>query len=82
MKCPNCAVDNKDSAKACKRCGKDLALPQAWFPDFKWHAKTLGVLYALIAVFYLGVSFALRQLPKPYNFRTVPAELTPWLKKG
>lgn len=82
MKCPNCAQENKDSAKACRKCGRDLSTPPAWFPDFAWHARTLGVLYVLITVFYFGVSFALRHLPKPYHIRTIPAELTPWLKKG
>ena len=82
MKCPNCSADNKDNAKGCKKCGRDLTIPPAWFPDFKWHARTLGILYVAITLFYLGVSFALRKLPKPYQFRRVPAELTPWLKKG
>ncbi|MBI2362290.1 MAG: zinc ribbon domain-containing protein [Elusimicrobia bacterium] len=82
MKCPNCTQDNKDSAKACRKCGRDLVIPPAWFPDFKWHARTLGILYAGIVVFYLGVTFALKKLPKPYHLRQIPPQLTPWLKKG
>ena len=82
MKCPNCSQENKETAKQCRKCGRDFSVPPAWFPDFKWHARTLGILYALIVVFYLSVNFALRQLPKPYHIRQIPAELTPWLKKG
>lgn len=81
MKCPNCAQENKDSAKACKKCGHDLAMPPAWFPDWRWHMRTLSVIYAIVIVMYLVTSVLLRQLPEPYHLRKIPPELTPWLKR-
>lgn len=81
MKCPTCSQDNKDAAKLCKKCGRDLAMPPAWFPDWRWHARALGIIYACLIVFYLAATFSLRQLPKPYHIRRIPAELTPWLHR-
>ncbi|MFH1724173.1 MAG: zinc-ribbon domain-containing protein [Elusimicrobiota bacterium] len=81
MKCPNCTQENKENAKACKKCGRDLTAPPAWFPDWRWHARTLAIIYACLIVFYFATSFALKQLPEPYNIRKIPAELTPWLKR-
>ncbi len=81
MKCPNCAQENKDSAKACKKCGRDLAMPPAWFPDWRWHMRTLSVIYAVVIVMYLVTSVLLRQLPEPYHIRKIPPEVTPWLKR-
>jgi hypothetical protein len=80
MKCPSCSHENKDSAKLCKKCGHDLTIAPAWFPDWKWHARTLGIIYTGIIVFYFVVSFALRRLPAPYNIRQIPPEMTPWLQ--
>lgn len=82
MKCVSCGIENKDAAKACKKCGRDLAIPPAWFPDAAWHLKTLGAIYAGLIVFYYGVSFALAKLPKPYHLRAIPIEITPWLVPG
>ncbi|MBI4677911.1 MAG: zinc ribbon domain-containing protein [Elusimicrobia bacterium] len=81
MKCSNCGQDNRDSAKVCRKCGRDLATPPAWFPDARWHLRTLGIIYAVLVVFYFGVSFLLRKLPKPYHIREIAPELTPWLKR-
>ncbi len=81
MKCPNCSQDNKDAAKACRKCGRDLTVPPAWFPDWRWHGRALGMIYAGLVVLYLGVSFVLKRLPEPYHIRRIPAELTPWLRK-
>ena len=82
MKCMNCGQENKETAKACKKCGRDLTIPPAWFPDAKWHLRTLGIIYACLVVFYFGVTFLLRKLPKPYNIRNIPIEMTPWLRPG
>ncbi|MBI5201008.1 MAG: zinc ribbon domain-containing protein [Elusimicrobia bacterium] len=81
MKCPNCATDNKDNAKACKKCARDLTVPPPWTPDWHWHGKVLGVIYAGLVVLYVGVSFVLRRLPEPYHIRKIPPEMTPWLKR-
>jgi hypothetical protein len=78
----NCGQENKDTAKACKKCGRDLSVPPAWFPDARWHLRTLGIIYACLLVFYFSVSFLLRRLPKPYNIRKIPMEMTPWLRHG
>ena len=82
MKCMNCGQENKDTAKACKKCSRDLTIPPAWFPDAKWHLRTLGIIYACLIVFYFGVSYLLRKLPKPYHIRRIPIEMTPWLRQG
>ncbi|MBI3553280.1 MAG: zinc ribbon domain-containing protein [Elusimicrobia bacterium] len=82
MKCLNCGQENKDTAKACRKCSRDLTIPPAWFPDAQWHLRTLGIIYALVVVFYFGVSAALKTLPRPYNIRKIPIEMTPWLRKG
>ena len=81
MICPNCSLENKDAAQACKKCARDLTLPPAWFPDWKWHMRTLGTIYAVVTAGYFAVTFALRQLPEPYHLRRIPPELTPWLGK-
>ena len=81
MKCLNCSQDNKDAAKICKKCGRDLAVAPAWFPDWKWHGRALGIIYACVTAIFLIVTFVLRQLPKPYNLRKLPPEMTPWLKR-
>ena len=82
MKCTNCGQENKDAAKACRKCGRDLTIPPAWFPDGAWHLRTLGVIYALLIVFYVGTTYALKRLPKPYHIRKIPIEITPWLRSG
>jgi hypothetical protein len=82
MKCMNCGQENKDAAKACKKCGRDLTIPPAWFPDAKWHLRALGIIYACLIVFYFGMSYLLRKLPQPYHIRAIPIEMTPWLRYG
>lgn len=82
MKCMNCGQENKDTAKTCKKCGRDFAIPPAWFPDARWHLRTLGIIYACLIVLYVGVSHLLRLLPKPYHVRRIPIEMTPWLRPG
>jgi len=81
MRCPNCAQENKDAAKLCKKCGRDMAAPPAWFPDWRWHGRTLAIIYACLLAAYAAVSFTLRRLPKPYQTRRIPPEMTPWLKR-
>ena len=82
MKCTSCGQENKDSAKACRKCSRDLSTPPAWFPDEGWHAKTLAVIYGSLIVFYFGITAALKTLPKPYHIRKIPIEMTPWLRAG
>jgi len=79
VKCLNCAQQNKDTAKVCKKCGLDLTLPPSWFPDWRWHVKTLTVIYAGLIVLFLAGRHLLRKLPPPYHQRTIPPQMTPWL---
>ncbi|HAT73235.1 MAG TPA: hypothetical protein DCS63_10515 [Elusimicrobia bacterium] len=79
MKCTNCGQENRAALKFCKKCGVDLTLPPAWFPDWRWHLKALCWIYlALVAVFF-SVSYLLKRLPPPYDQRQIPPEMTPWL---
>lgn len=82
MKCVNCGQENKDTAKACKKCSRDLSIPPAWFPDARWHIRALGLIYAGLIILYFGVSAALKRLPRPYHLRSIPIEMTPWLRSG
>lgn len=81
-KCPGCGSENKETAKTCRKCGRDMAVPPAWLPDAAWHLKTLGVIYAALTVFYFGATAVLSKLPKPYQLRDIPIEMTPWLVPG
>jgi hypothetical protein len=80
MKCLDCGQENKDTAKFCRKCDRDLSVPPAWFPDAAWHVRALGIIYASLIVLYFGVSAALARLPKPYDMRHIPIEMTPWLR--
>lgn len=82
VKCPGCAAENKESAKNCRKCGRDMAVPPAWMPDAKWHLRTLGVIWAALTVVYFSVSAVLSKLPRPYHLRHIPVEMTPWLAPG
>ncbi len=74
MKCPQCQVENKDLAKSCRKCGMNLQLPPLWQPTWAWHAKTLGIIYAVLIVLF----FTAKSVLKPY-VRHLPAEVTPWM---
>ncbi len=80
MKCLVCQTDNKDGAKVCRKCGVDLNLPPLWRPDWKWHAKVLGVIYVVLIALYFGISNFLGRIPEPYRMRQIPSEVTPWLQ--
>ena len=82
MKCPSCGQENKETAKNCKKCGLDFALPPPWMPDWKWHLKTLAGIYLGLILLFFIIKYLLRQLPPPYNIREIPPEITPWLKSG
>lgn len=82
MKCIGCGSENKDTAKVCRKCGRDAAIPPAWLPDAAWHLKTLAVIYVCLTLFYVGTTAVLSRLPKPYTLRSIPIEMTPWLAPG
>lgn len=79
MKCTNCGQENRAALKLCKKCGTDLTMPPAWFPDWHWHLKTLAWIYLTLIVVFFGVSYVLHKLPPPYDQREIPPEMTPWL---
>lgn len=53
MKCPSCDVENKEDAKRCKKCNFDLTIPSVWKPGWKWHVKTLIVIYVMLGIIYV-----------------------------
>lgn len=75
MKCPKCQIENKENAKLCKKCGTDLCQPVLWRPDWKWHVRTISVIYVLL----IAVFFLMNHVLKPY-MRKIPSDITPWLK--
>lgn len=77
MKCPTCKTENKDAAKACKKCGSIFNVQPLWSPSWKWHAKALGIIYISLILIY----FLLNWFLKPY-LREIPPEVTPWLKNA
>ena len=80
MKCLVCQTDNKEGAKVCRKCGINMQLEPLWKPTWKWHAKTLGIIYVCLIVLYFVISTFLTRIPEPYRMRTVPKDITPWLK--
>jgi len=58
----------------------DTAVP-FWKPDWRWHLKTLGLVYAALVVVYFVLSNFLAKVPEPHRMRDIPKEMTPWLKK-
>ena len=79
MKCPSCETDNRDGVNYCKKCGVDLTLSPPWKPTWRWHLKTLAVIYGILIVLYFSINRVLNRLPEPYHPRQIPKELTPWL---
>ena len=75
----NCSQENRPTLKFCKKCGVDLTLPPAWFPDWRWHLKTLSWIYLTLIAGFFVVSYALSKVPSPYDQRVIPQEMTPWL---
>jgi hypothetical protein len=82
VKCPGCGFENKETAKSCRKCGRDMSVAPAWQPDAAWHLKTLCVIWAALTLIYIGVSAVLSKLPRPYQLRSIPMEMTPWLAPG
>src|SRR5690349_359422 len=52
-----------------------------WRPDWKWHLRTLLIIYAVLVVAYFGLSRFLSKVPEPWRMRDIPKEMTPWLKQ-
>jgi len=82
MICIVCQTDNKDTAKACRKCGIDMATPALWTPSWAWHGKVLAAIYLGLTVAYFAISTFLSKIPEPYRMRQVPKEVTPWIKNG
>ena len=75
MKCPKCQYDNKEGIKECKKCGFEFVQDALWKPTWKWHLKTLAVIYSVLIVLF----FVLNIVLKPY-LRQIPKDITPWLQ--
>ena len=82
MSQPNNPQQSQQSKKAKKAAAQEALISPPWFPDARWHARTLALIYAALVVVYFGVSHALSRLPKPYHLRRIPMEMTPWLNPG
>ncbi|MFH1282948.1 MAG: hypothetical protein ABII27_04720 [bacterium] len=80
MKCEKCGTENKESAKNCKKCGREFIYETLWMPTWRWHIKTLLIIYVAVIIGYFATCFALERLPPPYNQRQISPEMTPWLK--
>lgn len=81
MKCLVCQTDNKENSKNCRKCGTDLAIEPLWRPTWKWHGRTLAIIYVSLIIAYFAISQFLSRIPPPYRVREVPKEITPWLNK-
>ncbi len=57
------------------------AATEFWRPDWKWHVKTLAIIFVVLVVIYFVLSQFLAKVPKPHRMRDIPPEMTPWLKK-
>ncbi len=82
MICVACQTDNKETNKACRKCGVDLQTAPLWRPTWKWHVRVLCGIYLVLTVAYFGISALLSRLPAPYRTREIPKEITPWIKQG
>lgn len=58
MKCPECRQMNKDEAKTCNKCGFELRMPML---TWKWHAKTLVIIYVVLAIFYILIRLLIKE---------------------
>ena len=68
--------------KSKKAAAQEAMISPPWFPDAKWHVRTLGIIYGILIVAYFAISHGLSMLPKPYHLRRIPMEMTPWLNPG
>jgi|CXWL01.1.fsa_nt_gi hypothetical protein len=68
--------------KSKKAAFQEALMAPPWFPDAKWHLKTLSIIYSCLIVAYFTISHLLSSLPKPYHLRKIPMEMTPWLHPG
>ncbi|MDD5304637.1 MAG: hypothetical protein PHS14_16200 [Elusimicrobia bacterium] len=81
MSQPNPPQPNQ-SKKSKKAAAQEALISPPWFPDAQWHMRTLAVIYGVLIVAYFGISHVLSRLPKPYQLRRIPMEMTPWLNPG
>ena len=71
---------NQPPKKGKKAAYQEALVAPPWFPDARWHFRTLAIIYGILVVAYAGISHALSRLPKPYHLRVIPIEMTPWLR--
>lgn len=82
MSQPNNPPGQSQKHKSKKAAFQEALMAPPWFPDAKWHLKTLAIIYSFLIVAYFGISHLLSSLPKPYHMRKIPMEMTPWLHPG
>lgn len=71
--------ENKSAAKQAKKNAPETPQEQPWFPDWRWHLKTLSIIYLLLIAGFFTTRHFLAKLEPPYNIRQLPSEMTPWL---
>jgi hypothetical protein len=59
----------------------DTTAEPFWKPDWKWHAKALGIIFVFLCIVFVALNAFLSRVPEPYRMRDVPQDVTPWLKK-
>lgn len=77
------APDRKNPRPEPARAGAtatDAAGP-FWRPDWRWHVRTLLIIYAVLTALYFVLNIFLSRVPEPYRMRDIPREITPWLKR-
>lgn len=74
---------SKQNPKTEKKQHQDAAAAARvfWRPDWKWHLRALGIIYAGLVVVYFALSAFLSRVPEPYRMRDIPKEMTPWLDR-
>ena len=51
MLCSSCNKENKEDARLCRHCGEELI--KSWQPTWKWHIKTLAIIFMSLVIIYL-----------------------------
>jgi hypothetical protein len=87
--CSNCgsglgaalSAKGKPAVTATRELTPPDTIMNFWRPDWKWHARTLLIIYVVLTAVFFGLSRFLSRIPEPHRMRDIPKEMTPWLKQ-